>query len=189
MLRIRPVQLPDDLARIVCLDTTFTTDRIYRLERSDWSFALVETEVVPAVRKSFPLAEELHDLGADWDYAIVAEQDTTIAGFAAVKLERWNRRANLAHLYVAPDHRGQGLGRALLQNVLAYARAQGARCLWLEVTNVNYPAIQFYRRAGLQLCGWDETLYDPAGPAGGEFALFFAHSWASPPDDRNALSG
>ena len=184
MVRIRPVQLPVDLARIARLDTTFTTDRIYRLERSDWSFALREIAVEPPVRKVFPLADELRDLGADWSYAIVAEQDTAIVGFAAMQLERWNRRANLAHLYVAPEHRGQGLGRALLQNILASAHAQGARCLWLEVTNVNYPAIQFYRRAGFHLCGWDETLYDPDGPAGGEFALFFVHAWASPPSDQ-----
>ena len=184
MVHIRSVQLPVDLARIARLDTTFTTGHIYRLESSDWRFALLETVVVPPMRKVFPLADELRDLGAGWSYAIVAEQDTGIVGFAAMQLERWNRRANLAHLYVAPDHRGQGLGTALLQNVLAYARAQGARCLWLEVTNVNYPAIQFYRRAGFRLCGWDETLYDPDGPAGGEFALFFVHAWASPPADQ-----
>ena len=49
----------------------------------------------------------------------------------------------------------------------------GARCLWLETQNTNYPAIQFYQHVGFRLCGLDESLYDPAGPGRNEIALFF----------------
>jgi ribosomal protein S18 acetylase RimI-like enzyme len=69
----------------------------------------------------------------------------------------------------------QGVGRQLVEAALAYARSRAARCLWLETTNLNYPATQFYRRAGFRLCGWDESLYDPAGPTCGEIALFMAY--------------
>ena len=74
---------------------------------------------------------------------------------------------------VAPQHRGGGLGRALLNAVVALAHSTGARCVWLETQNINYAAIQFYRRAGFRLCGLDESLYDPQSPVGGEVALFF----------------
>jgi ribosomal protein S18 acetylase RimI-like enzyme len=69
-----------------------------------------------------------------------------------------------------------GVGTALLAALDRRARAGGARCLWLETQNINYPAIQFYRRSGFRLCGLDDTLYDPeldptTGPD--EVALFF----------------
>jgi ribosomal protein S18 acetylase RimI-like enzyme len=38
---------------------------------------------------------------------------------------------------------------------------------------VNSPAIAFYRRQGFTLCGLDLSLYDPAGSAPGEAALYF----------------
>lgn len=64
--------------------------------------------------------------------------------------------------------------RPLGPAVEGYARAEGARCLWLETSNVNEPAIQFYRREGFVLCGLDQSLYDPTSDAGGETALYFA---------------
>src|SRR5262249_55920874 len=96
-----------------------------------------------------------------------------LVGFAAARHETWNRRVVVLHLYVAAGHRGRGIGRALIDHLDGFARTVGARCLWLETQNVNYPAIQFYRRLGFRLCGLDESFYDPAGPAAGEVALFF----------------
>jgi ribosomal protein S18 acetylase RimI-like enzyme len=55
----------------------------------------------------------------------------------------------------------------------AHAKAAGARCLWLETQNVNYPAIQFYLAHGFYLCGFDESFYDPV-ELPGEFAFFFS---------------
>ena len=62
----------------------------------------------------------------------------------------------------------------MLNENVTFARSAGARCLWVETQNVNYPAIQFYRQVGFQLCGLDESLYDPEGPGRNEIALFFA---------------
>lgn len=46
--------------------------------------------------------------------------------------------------------------------------------VWIETQNINYPAIQFYRKCGFTLCGLDENLYHPKGPGANEIALFFA---------------
>jgi len=45
---------------------------------------------------------------------------------------------------------------------------------------VAYPAIQFYRRMGFELCGLDVTLYDPASIVAGETALYFSKSLDEP---------
>ena len=172
MVTIRPVRLPDDHAQLLALDRSFTTDRVYRVAQTAHAFTLEEVTARPPVRKDFPLAD---DLGADraWEQGLVAERAGVVVGFAAVAYRRWNRRAELCHLYVARQQRGQGIGRALVEAVVAAARDAGMRCLWLETSNLAYPAIAFYWRVGLELCGLDESLYDPAGAAGGEIALYF----------------
>jgi ribosomal protein S18 acetylase RimI-like enzyme len=173
MTTIRPVNLPTDEPALLQLDTTFTTDRIYRVDATPASFVLVETPVTPPLRKSFPLDNEL---GAErlWDAGFVAETAGVIGGFLALRHEAWSRRTTIWHLYVDPARRGVGVGRQLIETARSIAQGHGSRCLWLEVTSVNYPAIQFYQRVGFRFCGLDTSLYDPAGEAAGETALYFA---------------
>ncbi len=54
----------------------------------------------------------------------------------------------LEDLFVLPEARGQGTGRALLAAVAAEARATGAGRLEWSVLDWNEPALRFYRRLG-----------------------------------------
>lgn len=54
-----------------------------------------------------------------------------------------------------------------------FARERGAGHIWLEVTNINAPAIHAYRRMGFTFCGLDTTLYDGT-PSQGEQALYMS---------------
>lgn len=67
------------------------------------------------------------------------------------------------------------MGSALLTAVEGSTIAHGARNLWIETQNVNYPAIQFYRRRGFELVGLDRSLYAPVSNPG-EVALFFSRA-------------
>jgi len=62
--------------------------------------------------------------------------------------------ASCAHLYsmwVAPTHRRLGIGRVLVEAILAWARAQNAKTIQLLVTSNNDRAIEFYQRLGFTL--------------------------------------
>lgn len=107
------------------------------------------------------------------DFAAVAEIEGNIAGFASVKFEEWNRRAVLTGIFVAPESKGNGVGRTLLEAVTDFAKTTEARCLFAETQNVNYPAIRFYRKMGFELCGFDTSLYNPANVSPGETAFYF----------------
>lgn len=174
MFEPRPLRWPDDRGPLLALDTSFTTERVYRVERAGDSFALVEARAEPPLRKSYPLADEIDALAQmDW-VRVVEGADGAIVGVAAVRVEKWNRRAVLQHLYVAPHRRGAGVGRALVAEALAEARRVGARCLWAETQTVNFDAVRFYLSAGFVWCGLDTSLYDPAEVGEGEVALFFS---------------
>ncbi len=54
----------------------------------------------------------------------------------------------LEDLYVTPTHRGKGLGKALLHNLVEYCRIQGLGRLEWSVLDWNEPAVQFYIAQG-----------------------------------------
>lgn len=54
----------------------------------------------------------------------------------------------LEDLYVRPEHRGQGIGFALLRHLAALCRERGYGRLEWSVLNWNEPSIQFYKRLG-----------------------------------------
>ena len=54
----------------------------------------------------------------------------------------------LEDLYVRPEWRGKGIGRALLSRVAAIARERGCGRLEWEVLDWNAPAIGFYKSLG-----------------------------------------
>jgi ribosomal protein S18 acetylase RimI-like enzyme len=54
----------------------------------------------------------------------------------------------LYDLYVAPDARRHGLGRALMDHATALARESGASCLTLETAKDNVPAQSLYEQLG-----------------------------------------
>ena len=177
MLTLRALQWPDDRAGLLALDTAFSTDRIYHVMEGDRSFALAAVSVTPPLRKDYPLANDVDTLPT-FAAVIVAAVDAQLVGLAALQVEAWNRRARLDHCYVAPAVRGQGVGRALIDAVVAHADALAARCVWLETQNINYPAIQFYERVGFVWCGLDTALYERHAAAGEEIALFFVRQLA-----------
>jgi GNAT superfamily N-acetyltransferase len=84
--------------------------------------------------------------------ALIAEADGAAAGFAVFfhNFSTWTGKPGiyLEDLYVTPDARGAGVGKALLQHLAGLAIDRGcARFEW-AVLDWNTPAIDFYRAMG-----------------------------------------
>ena len=175
MVVLRALRWPEDRASLLALDTSFTTDRVYRLERRAHSFALEEVSVATSMQKSYPLENEVDALPT-FDWVQVASDGGAVVGMVAMRFENWNRRANLHHLYLAPAARRQGIGRVMIEAALSEARSHQMRSLWAETQTVNYAAVRFYECTGFTLCGLDTSLYDPRDANDGETALFFSRA-------------
>lgn len=84
--------------------------------------------------------------------AWLAEQDGLAVGYASVTLDFATLDARpFAHLdclYLAPDARGLGLGRALMEVVRQFAQSQGCVNLQWQTPAWNQPAIDFYDKTG-----------------------------------------
>jgi ribosomal protein S18 acetylase RimI-like enzyme len=85
----------------------------------------------------------------------VGEQDGRVLGYAKLGPNKLPHVApgpviELKQLYLLREAHGTGLGRALMDWVLAEARRRGAERLALSVWEENFRAQAFYRRFGFQ---------------------------------------
>jgi GNAT superfamily N-acetyltransferase len=101
-------------------------------------------------------------------FAHVAEEDGEVAGFALwyLSYSTWTGQHGiyLEDLYVRPDRRGSGHGRALLAELARICVERGYRRLEWSVLDWNTPALGFYASLGaVAMDGW--TVHRLTGPA------------------------
>jgi len=87
-------------------------------------------------------------------HCLIAEHDGRAAGFAFYffNYSTWVGRPGIyvEDLFVHPEFRGLGIGKALLKQVAAVAVANGCQRMQWEVLDWNTPAIDFYRAMGAE---------------------------------------
>jgi len=112
-------------------------------------------------------------LRTDTDWASRARENALSqdrATFAAVEAGRWVGMVGaftveapplvvqLGAMWVDPDVRGRGLGQALVDAVVEWARRRGASRVRLGVTEANVRGRALYERAGFVVTGRTEPL-------------------------------
>jgi len=87
-------------------------------------------------------------------YCLIGEQEGVPPGFALVFFNystlKGRRGVYLEDIYVEPEFRGLGIGKALLKSVAAFAVERGCERMQWEVLDWNTPAIDFYRAMGAE---------------------------------------
>ena len=93
---------------------------------------------------------------------LVAETDGEIVGYAyagpyrARPAYRWSVEDSI---YIAPQRQGRGIGRALLERLIAEAEAGGFRQMIAVIGDSgNTASIELHRRAGFRLVGTFENV-------------------------------
>ena len=97
---------------------------------------------------------------------VVARLAARVVGVAYLSftwcLEHGGRSAWLEELYVEPDHRLRGIGRALLVHACSLAKASGCAAVDLEVDATHARAANLYLRLGFhphQRARWVRVLH------------------------------
>jgi GNAT superfamily N-acetyltransferase len=93
---------------------------------------------------------------------LIAEWDTRPAGFAFFfhNYSTWRGRPGLylEDLFVLPDMRGKGIGKALLEKLAQIAVAEKCYGVVWQVLEWNEPAIKFYESLGARTMDEWETM-------------------------------
>ncbi|MET3131287.1 ribosomal-protein-alanine N-acetyltransferase [Oxalobacteraceae bacterium GrIS 1.11] len=92
---------------------------------------------------------------------VVRDQDGYLLGYFLV-MEIVDE-AHLLNVAVSAEIQGQGLGRFLLNQAVAYARGLGMESVLLEVRPSNTRALDIYRRYGFAQIGLRKAYYPAAG--------------------------
>lgn len=132
--------------------------------------------VVPAasyrkeyLRSDLDYASDMAQLDRGIFFAYV---DGELAG-QIVLFKNWNGYAYIDDIAVDASFRRQGVGRALIQQAITWAKETRLPSLMLETQNINVAACRFYQRCGFTLGGYDRYLYQGLHPGTEEIALYW----------------
>ena len=150
-MKIRPAR-PEDASTIIQLikdlaDYEKTPDQVEASER----------EILPTIFATDPKV-----------FCDLVELDGEIAGMAIwfLNYSTWQGKHGiyLEDLYIRPEFRGRGFGKALLQHLAAICIERGYGRFQWWVLDWNSPAIEFYRSIGAEaMSEW--TVYRVSGTA------------------------
>lgn len=119
-------------------------DSVWEIERLSFS--------VPWSRESF-----LSELENDYAIYFVYEEDAKVWGFAG--MHHIVDEGHITNIAVHPQKRRQGIGKALLDALICYAKENGIIGLTLEVRSRNIAAISLYKSFGFKEMGLRKNYY------------------------------
>lgn len=103
--------------------------------------------------------DELNEI-IEQGHSFGAFDNDELIGWIICDFREWNNSLFIENMLISEKYRGQNIGRLLIKSVNREARDLQCRIVELETQNTNYPAIQFYRKAGFLLTGINTKLYN-----------------------------
>ena len=144
--------------------------------RIEMRFAMMQAsdieQVVSIENDAFPFpwtrGNFLDSLASGYPAWVMRAHDGRLAGYFL--LMNAVDELHILNITVRPDLQGTGLGRVLLNKVVALARAENMQSVLLEVRPSNQQALDVYRHVGFVQIGVRKNYY-PAGAAAREDAI------------------
>ena len=129
-----------------------------QLKPANLSFREMQTSDLDAVMQietvNFPFpwtAGNFKDSITSGHDCVLLQLDDSIIGYAILMMVL--DEAHLLNISVAPSHKGQGLGRHLLDHMMQIGREKGGLNMFLEVRPSNIAAITLYESIGFNEMG------------------------------------
>ena len=99
-----------------------------------------------------------HEIAAPHSFPFIAECNVIVVGY--VCLISLFEEAQILDIAVAPEQRGRGIARMLMDHAISVARENDAEVLALEVRVSNIAAITLYEQSGFVRTGLRQKYYE-----------------------------
>lgn len=96
---------------------------------------------------------------------VVAEKDNSLIGYAGLSKLANSTSSDIQTIAVSASHRGLGIGRLLMESLLATSRKQNATEVFLEVREDKPTPQELYKSLGFVAIDRREKYYQPDGVA------------------------
>jgi ribosomal protein S18 acetylase RimI-like enzyme len=156
---------PADVDGLMEIDATIESTQYLHLEQSGEGLApAFRLEPRPLREKlimSNPVEEEHYFLfrqivtGADEGIALVMEHEQALVASILARVDHGQRVLRVLDLRVDYEHRRQGLGTAMIFNMVQQARELELRAVAAETRTNNFPANQFLLKSSFDIAGVD----------------------------------
>ncbi len=166
--------IASDIHALTKLEHNYSSDHVWQMDfrRGDGEITIVFREIrLPrSVQVRYP-----HDPGRltdEWthrDGLLVAVSDGAPIGYISLEQKIHLEATWINDLAVARRMRRQKVGSSLIIAAQDWALQHGSQRLILELQPKNFPAIQFARKLGFELCGYNDHYF-----ANHDIALFFS---------------
>lgn len=139
---------------------------------ADGGFVRYEVVPVPAYEKTYPGDDLSGHLDHPEKAVFLAYLDGAVAGRVVLSVG-WNRDTWIDDIAVDKRSRRAGVGRALMDQTVAWTIMRGLSGMRGETQNNNVPACKFCEACGFHLGGFDCDLYRGLDLETTEVALFW----------------
>ena len=157
--RPAPDKLASDLPGPQALTADMLSDLLV-VEQTAYSHPWTQTNFTDAMTSGYHIPVWLHD-GQILAYLVAM---------------RGADEVHLLNFTVAPAYQARGLGRMMMQHLVAWSRSQGVHAIWLEVRLSNERAIHIYKACGFTQDGIRSAYY-PAHNGVREDAVIMSLNW------------
>ncbi len=143
------------LLRLATLDDAEAIRGIYNLEVTT---STVTFDLVP---RSLDDQRRWQEARSGAHAVLVAESDGVVAGFGS--LSKWRDRPAYSttvedSIYIHRDHQGQGLGKALLAELVSTATSHGFHACMARIVGGHDASIALHRSCGFEIVGTEREV-------------------------------
>jgi ribosomal protein S18 acetylase RimI-like enzyme len=161
--------IPADLDRLADIDGTIDSPDYLHVERSGEGLGIAWRLEERRLRERLIDSNRVDDesryllkqiaIGVEEGMALVAEHEDALVASLAAHVQPANRTLRIADLRVDYDFRRQGLGLAMVYQVVHEARQRELRAVTAATRTNNLPAGRLLLKAGFDLAGLDLRLH------------------------------
>lgn len=141
----------------------YKTNGYFDIRRVENGFQIEYVPFQTQTEKSFD--DEFFGKWLDNPVAFGAFENGRLIGFVEGANESWNNRFRISNICVFDyENRSGGIGTMLLDSIMKTAKATDARMVVLETQSCNERAIEFYKKHGFEIIGFDMYSYSNTDP-------------------------